>query len=170
MDKIIITEPRTVKLPPPRTVSNASMMLEGEEGKDSMSMLGSESAYGGSGRSSMVSTIDRWGQDLCTSALLHPLISRKERDRQLESLTVPPENGAQDVGLLMKLQVHIDSLGFVYIGLHRTSLPTVSTRKSVLCPPPSPNPHVDLVHHLPKSPNPHVDRVHHLPHISQPSC
>jgi len=62
-------------------------VLEGEEGKDSM--MGQESAYGGSmsGRSSLVSTLDR-----------------KERDRQLESLTVPQDNGQQDVGLMMKLQ------------------------------------------------------------------
>ena len=43
-------------------MSDASMVLEGGEGKDSRSMLGSESVYGGSGstgRSSMVSTIDR---------------------------------------------------------------------------------------------------------------
>ena len=49
------------------------MVLEGEEGEDSMSMLGSESAYGGSGRSSMVSTIDRWIQDLRTSITSAPL-------------------------------------------------------------------------------------------------
>ena len=39
---------------------------------------------------------------LCTSA---PLVHRKERDIQLESLTVPLEKGAQNVGMLMKLQV-----------------------------------------------------------------
>ena len=34
-----------------------------------------------------------------------PLVHRKERDIQLESLTVPLEKGAQNVGMLMKLQV-----------------------------------------------------------------
>ena len=29
---------------------------------------------------------------------------RRERDRQLDSLTLPPENGQPDVGLMMKLQ------------------------------------------------------------------
>ena len=47
-----------------------------------------ESAYGSvSGRSSLVSTLDR-----------------RDRDRQLESLTVLPETAQPDVGLMMKLQ------------------------------------------------------------------
>ena len=37
-----------------------SMVLEVEKGKESMGVLGSKSAYGGSGRSSMVSTKNRW--------------------------------------------------------------------------------------------------------------
>merc|ERR1719228_2290011 len=51
--------------------------------------MGQESAYGGSmsGTSSMASTLDR-----------------RERDRQLESLTLHPDNGQPDVGLMMKLQ------------------------------------------------------------------
>ena len=72
-----------------RTISNVSMTssLMGEEDM-SLRVGEEESAYGSvSGRSSLVSTLDR-----------------RDRDRQLESLTVLPENGQQDVGLMMKLQ------------------------------------------------------------------
>jgi len=72
-----------------RTISNVSMTssIMGEEDM-SLKVGEDESAYGSvSGRSSLVSTLDR-----------------RDRDRQLESLTVLPENGQQDVGLMMKLQ------------------------------------------------------------------
>ena len=72
-----------------RTVSNVSMTSSfmGEEDM-SLRVGEEESAYGSvSGRSSLVSTLDR-----------------RDRDRQLESMTVLPENGQQDVGLMMKLQ------------------------------------------------------------------
>eukprot|EP00092_Neocalanus_flemingeri_P009668 GFUD01010409.1.p1 GENE.GFUD01010409.1~~GFUD01010409.1.p1 ORF type:complete len:1838 (+),score=622.26 GFUD01010409.1:290-5803(+) len=72
-----------------RTISNVSMTssIMGEEDM-SLRVGEEESAYGSvSGRSSLVSTLDR-----------------RDRDRQLESLTVLPENGQQDVGLMMKLQ------------------------------------------------------------------
>ena len=42
---------------------DSGMMLEEEEAKASMGVLGSQSVYGGSDQSSMV---DRWRQDLCT--------------------------------------------------------------------------------------------------------
>merc|ERR1719410_1225693 len=65
-------------------------ILRGGGGRASVVSIaeGDESAYGSvSGRSSLVSTLDR-----------------RERDRQLDSLTLPPENGQPDVGLMMKLQ------------------------------------------------------------------
>ena len=72
-----------------RTISNVSMTssIMGEEDM-SLRVGEEESAYGSvSGRSSLVSTLDR-----------------RDRDRQLESMTVLPENGQPDVGLMMKLQ------------------------------------------------------------------
>jgi len=72
-----------------RTVSSVSMLSSMDT--DFNSLRGEEeSAYGSvSGRSSLVSTLDRG----------------RERDRQLESLTVTPDTQQQiDVGLVLKLQ------------------------------------------------------------------
>ena len=78
-----------------RTVSNASFSsLAGQEDSLGPWRVEDESAYGGSGRSSLVSTLDR----------------RQERDRQLESVTLQGETATQsgssgdNVGLMMKMQ------------------------------------------------------------------
>ena len=72
-----------------RNVSSVSMASSFVGDEDMSLRVGEEeSAYGSvSGRSSLVSTLDR-----------------RDRDRQLESLTVLPETAQPDVGLMMKLQ------------------------------------------------------------------
>ena len=79
-------------------------ILRGGGGRASVVSMaeGDESAYGSvSGRSSLVSTLDRFP---FLQNIDFKLFVRRERDRQLDSLTLPPENGQPDVGLMMKLQ------------------------------------------------------------------
>ena len=85
-----------------RTISNVSMTSFIMEEDTNLSVGEEESAYGSvTGRSSLVSTLDR-------------------RDRQLESLTVLPENGQQDVGLMMKLQGALKDVHMEKEALERT--------------------------------------------------
>ena len=83
-------------------------ILRGGGGRASVVSMaeGDESAYGSvSGRSSLVSTLDRFEFLVRFEfGFWNATSSRRERDRQLDSLTLPPENGQPDVGLMMKLQ------------------------------------------------------------------
>ena len=72
-----------------RAINNVSMTssIMGEEDVHSLRVAEEESAYGSvSGRSSVVSTLDR-----------------KERDKTLESIPISSDSSQMDVGLMMKL-------------------------------------------------------------------